>query len=149
MDAALDNFNSLLKPGGLLIIDTKRYIRAGEIEGVPLHKELRYLAPDWIIRTTREEPCKVPALENVRFHTMLHYDIDPSFPVKIPRALIVLTVHGEGLMPLTEVIPYYPLPVEELSQRMTAAGFTTTVYRAKEGAAANWQYDIVVGRKGL
>ena len=149
MDAALENFSSLLKPGGLLIIDTKRCIKAGEIEGVPIFKELRYQAPDWIIRTSREEQCEVPGLEDVRFHTMLHYDVDPAFPVKVPRALIVLTVHGEGLMPQTAVIPYYPLPVEELNRRMMVAGFATTVYHAMEGPAANWKYDIVVGRKGL
>ncbi|TMJ20504.1 MAG: DUF4062 domain-containing protein [Alphaproteobacteria bacterium] len=148
MDAALANFRALLKPGGLLIIDTKRCIRAGEIEGVPLYKELRYLAPDWVIRTAREEHCQVPGLDNVRFHTMLHYDVDPAFPVKVPRALIVLTVHGEGLMPQTAVVPYYPLPVEKLGRRMAVAGFATTVYRAMEGPAANWKYDIVVGRKG-
>lgn len=147
MDRALENFWKLLKPGGLLVIDTKRYIKEGESEGVPVYKELRYVKPDWIVRTFREEAGVVPKVGKVQFHTKLHYDVDPSFSSNVPRALIVLTVYGNNLSPRTALIPYYPLPAIELEKRMQAAGFLTTFYPAMAELAQNWKYDIVVGRK--
>lgn len=148
MDRALENFRELLKPGGLLIIDTKRYILEGDKGGVPFYKELRCVEPNkWVIRTTREEPRESTDLGAIAFHTRLHYDIDPAFSERVLRALIVLTIHGEELTPQTALIPYYPLPVEELQKRMTAAGFLTKVYPAYEGPAARWMYDIVVGQR--
>lgn len=147
MDVALQNFYQLLKPGGLLIIDTKRYIEEGKIDGIPAFKELRYVAPEWVIRTSREEKCEIPGLESIRFHTRLHYDVDPSFATAVLRALITLTIYGEGLSPQTALIPYYPLPARDLERHMASAGFSTFTYPAGEGPAENWRYEVVVGRK--
>jgi len=147
IDAALENFLKLLKPGGLLIIDTKKYIREGNFDGTPLYKEMRFVTPEWIVRTVREEKCEVPGLEHVRFHTRLHYDVDPSFNIAVLRALIVLTIYGESLAPITALIPYYPLPAADLKRHMSEAGFITDLYPAGEGPAENWKYDVVVGRK--
>lgn len=149
MDVALRNFNALLKPGGLLVIDTKKYIREGDISDIPLYKELRYVAPEWIVRTVRNDPCDVSGLENIRFNTRLHYDLDPAFDAEVLRALIVLTIYGKGITPQTALIPYYPLPAADLETHMRRAGFATTTYGAGEGPAENWRYDVLVGRKTL
>ena len=149
MDKALDNFRNLLKPGGLLFIDTKRYVQEGSIREVPIYKELIYReAPvEWAIRTDRPDVRDVPTLGRVHFHTRLHYDIDPSFDVPVQRALIVLTIYGEKLAPQTLLIPYYPLPRKRLEKFMEKAEFTIRSYDAFSREVDGWKYDAVVGVK--
>lgn len=149
MGRALSNFHKLLKQGGLLFIDTKRYVGAGTDNGVAIYRELQYdpSEKEWVIRREREESRELPGWGEVKFHTRIRYDFDPAFKEKTNRALIVVTIHGEKFSPKTLVVPYYPLPAQLLAQRMLTAEFSTTVFRALEGMAVNWKYDIVVGKK--
>ena len=149
MQTALANFNALLKAGGLLVIDTKRYVRSDPVGGVPTHKELKYdaQAQEWIERFERKEMRSLPGLGEVYFHTRLMYDTDPAFSSFVRRALIIITIYGENLAPKTLVIPYYPLPARLLHDQMTQAGFETKTIPAMTGEAANWKYDVVVGQK--
>jgi SAM-dependent methyltransferase len=147
MGSALNNFHSLLRPGGILIVDTKRYVQDGDVDGVPIYKELRLVGAEWVVRTVRNERCEIDGMGEVHFHTRLHYDVDPAFTQKIPRALIVLTIYGDGMTPETMLIPYYPLPETILQAHMKAAGFKVALYRAGEYLAENWRYDVVVGCK--
>ena len=88
MQLALNNFYRLLKPEGLLIIDTKKYIRSDPVDGVPTYKELRYDGPskEWIERSDRLEERELPGLALVKFHTRLMYDTDPAFTPSVRRA---------------------------------------------------------------
>jgi len=149
MQTALNNFAQLLRPGGLLIVDTKRYVRSDPKGGVPTYKELRYdaQADEWIERSERQEPRSLAGLGEVKFHTRLMYDTDPSFSVHVRRALILVTIYGENLAPKTLVVPYYPLPARLLQEQMTQAGFRTRIIPAMTREAANWKYDVVVGQK--
>lgn len=149
MGSALMNFYRLLKPGGLLLIDTKRYVQSDQEDGVKSYKELRYIveSKDWIIRGERIDPQEMPPYGKVYFHTRLLYDTDPSFGEKVRRALIVLTVHGHHFSPRVHVIPYYPLPSYELADHMKQVGFGTTIFPANKDITANWRYDIVAGKK--
>jgi SAM-dependent methyltransferase len=149
MQVALNNFCRLLKPGGRLIIDTKKYVRTMSIDGLPIFMELQYIATEneWIVRSERlDPPRKIAGKYEVHFHTRLHYDIDPYF--KICRALIVVTMYGNEVAPRTMVLPYYPLPAKSLEQNMKDTGFVTTVFPAKEGTI-NWSYDFVVGQTNV
>jgi SAM-dependent methyltransferase len=146
---ALQNFRSLLRPEGLLIIDTKRYIRDtplrdtdGKFEKAPVYKEQKFEDGQWCLRTEREE-TRGPT----SFHTRLHYDTDKSFGPEVQRALIALTIHGGPTHPRTFVIPYYPLPAHILASFMWDAGFTPKIFPASEKPDAKYRYDIVVGRK--
>ena len=147
MQTALANFYQLLKPGGLLLIDTKRYIRSDPHNGVPTYKELRYDAgeKEWIERYERLESGYVPGIGEVNFHTRLMYDTDPALSVR--RALIIVTIFGVNMAPKTLVVPYYPLPSYELRTEMVKAGFKANIFRAMEEKAVNWKYDVVVGQK--
>ncbi len=149
MGSALMNFYRLLKPGGFLLVDTKRYVQSDPEDGVKSYRELRYIAElrDWIVRGERLETREMPPYGKVDFHTRLLYDNDPSFGEKVRRALIVLTVHGCQFAPRVHVIPYYPLPSSELADHMGQVGFVTTVFPAMKDITANWRYDIVAGRK--
>jgi SAM-dependent methyltransferase len=149
MQTALNNFYKLLKPGGLLLIDTKRYICSDPINNVPTYKELRYDANigDWIERYERIETRKIDHKGIVKYHTRLMYDTDPSFSKEVRRALIILTIYGEKFSPRTLVIPYYPLPSIELKKEMEKANFETKIHYAMKEFAINWKYDIVVGKK--
>jgi SAM-dependent methyltransferase len=149
MQTALANFRQLLKPGGLLLIDTKRYIRSDPVNEVPTYKELRYDASEkeWMERFERQEDGDVPGIGKVYFHTRLMYDTDPSFSRAVRRALIILTIYGENMAPRTLVVPYYPLPSYELKTEMIKAGFKATIFPALEGPTGNWKYDVVVGQK--
>lgn len=157
MTLALENFKALLRPDGLLVIDTKKYIKTAPIEdnlGSPRervnYKELRFAGGEWKIRTEREDKRFLPELGGwIRFHTRLHYDVDRSFGQEIDRAMIVLTIFGGMLFPRTFVIPYYPLPANTLERYMTAAGFRTRIFPASEELDAEYRYDIVIGRKPL
>lgn len=148
MGKALSVYRSLLKPGGLLLIDTKRFIQADQIDGVQRLYELRYDVESraWHQREERHEICKVDGLGDVHFHTRLMYDLDLSFGMKVWRALIVLTVYGKAVTPRVLVIPYYPLTSEMLRLEMEKAGFKATIFPALEGQSSHWKYDIVVGR---
>lgn len=153
MEAALGTFYLMLKPGGLLIIDTKKFKEVNE-NGVCALKELRYdaLKTLWIVRTDREESVEIPGLGNVRFHTRMFYDVDPEFP-SICRAIILLTICGHGrvaetgFVSQTVAIPYYPLPAGHLKENMESVGFQTRVFSALEAPLDNWKYDVVVGQK--
>jgi SAM-dependent methyltransferase len=150
LDVALANFHRLLKPGGLLIVDTKRYVRGEQEGGIETYRELRWAADlqEWIVRSERgPEENEVPELGLVRFHTKLLYDNDPSFGRIVRRALIVLTIYGQMVTPRVLVIPYYPLPAHELKDHMTKTGFAGVVLPAMKDLLSNWRYDIVIGKK--
>lgn len=150
MDIALKNFYTLLKPDGLLIIDTKKYIRSDPSGGTETYRELRYSAnlQEWIVRSERKETIEVEEFEEVNFHTRLMYDNDPAFNNKhVRRALIVLTIHGPSVNPRVLVIPYYPLPAVKLEEEMRNADFTTSIMPAMDKLATKWKYDFVIGQK--
>lgn len=150
MQAALANFFDLLKPGGLLFIDTKRYIRTDVAQGPSLLKELRYVAKtkEWVERVEREDKRELPGFGVVRFNTRIVNDFDPAFPDQtVQRALIIITIFGDKLPSRTLVVPYYPLPAERLENELHAAGFEPMVHRAYEGLNMNWKYDFVVGQR--
>lgn len=73
MQAALSNFFEMLKPGGLLFIDTKRYLRSGAVVSASLFKELQYIADtkEWVERIEREEARELPGFGVVRFNTRI------------------------------------------------------------------------------
>jgi SAM-dependent methyltransferase len=149
MHQALSNFYKMLNHGGLLIIDTKKYVREELIGGVPIFKELQYFEAEdaWHIRTDRNEHRQHPELGDISFHTWIHHDVDYSFTQRVNRALIVLTVYGPKVTPETLVVPYYPLPAGLLKDQMEYAGFSTEIFPAREGLANDWKYDVVVGQK--
>lgn len=150
MGSALMNFHRLLRPGGLLIVDTKRYIQSDPEDGVRTYRELRHIADqkEWIVRSERvNENDEVPHYGKLTFHTRLKYDYDPSFGEKVRRALIVLTIYGTRFSPRVFVIPYYPLPAQTLQEEMGKVGLTTSILEAMKDIVANWKYDVVVGRK--
>jgi SAM-dependent methyltransferase len=150
MGTALRNFWNLLKPGGLLVIDTKKYVRGDHQEdGIETYQELRYLATsqEWIVRSQRHEVTKSPELGEVHFHTRLLYDDDPAFGTGVRRALIVVTIYGGAVTPRVLVVPYYPLPARLLEKQMITCGFLTATHPALEKLAVNWKYDVVIGQK--
>jgi SAM-dependent methyltransferase len=150
MQAALTNFYDLLKPGGLLFIDTKRYIRTDVVLTPSLLKELRYVAKtrEWVERIEREETRELPGFGAVKFNTRIVNDFDPAFPDRtVQRALIVITIFGDKLPSRTLVVPYYPLPADKLENEFMKAGFEPVVYQANEGLNSNWKYDFVVGQR--
>jgi SAM-dependent methyltransferase len=150
MDVALNNFYDLLSPGGLLIIDTKKYIKSIPINGPKIFQELRYFADEqeWIVRSERSDPQKIESLGMLNFHTRLMYDNDPAFKDSVQRALIVVTIYGESINPQVHIIPYYPLPAAFLRQEMLNAGFKpVAIFPAMENLSKDWKYDLVVGRK--
>ena len=146
---ALRNFYALLKPGGLLVVDTKKYMRSDPVNGIPTYKELRWEATskEWIERFERTEKRKSEEHGEITFHTRLMYDTDPSVVPPVRRALIVITIYGEKLTPRTLVVPYYPLPANVLAEEMRSAGFIPTPFPAFEKFTEKWKYDIVVGLK--
>lgn len=152
MDIALKNFYNLLKPSGLLIIDTKKYIRSDPSGRAETYRELRYDAnlQEWIVRSERHEICQVDGIGEVNFHTRLMHDNDPAFNNEhVRRALIVLTIHGPSITPRVLVVPYYPLPSTLLREKMKNERFATSIIPAMERLAANWKYDFVIGQKAL
>jgi SAM-dependent methyltransferase len=143
---ALQNFRALLRPGGYLIIDTKRYRRSGTIKETPLHKELRHVDGRWITRVDREDPNRVVNGNIVDFHTWLQYDIDPIF--RICRALVIVTMAEQNGRRRTTLWPYYPLPAKALTDRMKHVGFETAILKAREHKLLrDYSYDVVIGRK--
>jgi SAM-dependent methyltransferase len=150
MQTALANFFNLLKPGGLLFIDTKRYIRTDGVQAPPLLKELRYIAKakEWVERVEREETRELPGFGAVKFNTRIVNDFDPAFPDRaVQRALIIITIFGDKLPSRTLVVPYYPLPAVKLESELHKAGFDAAVHRAHEGLNSIWKYDFVVGQR--
>jgi SAM-dependent methyltransferase len=150
MQAALVNFYDLLKPGGLLFIDTKRYIRTDVVQAPSLLKELRYIAKtkEWVERVEREDTRELPGFGGVKFNTRIVNDFDPAFPDQtVQRALIIITIFGDKLPSRTLVVPYYPLPADKLANEFLKAGFEPAVYQANEGLNSNWKYDFVVGQR--
>jgi SAM-dependent methyltransferase len=147
MQEALKNFRRLLKSGGRLLIDTKKYIQSASVDGVSMFMELQYVSSQngWIIRSERHDPPRtIAGKQDVHFHTRLHYDVDPCF--KKCRALLVITMYGSEIAPRTMLLPYYPLPANVLEENMKREGFATLLYPAKE-SPINWSYDFVVGQK--
>src|SRR5262249_2163775 len=55
MHVSLRNFYGLLKSGGHLLVDTKKYVQGIPVDGVPMFLELRYVDADndWAFRTDR------------------------------------------------------------------------------------------------
>ncbi|MFH0983082.1 MAG: DUF4062 domain-containing protein [Planctomycetota bacterium] len=149
MQLSLRNFYELLKPGGLLFIDTKKYIRTGPHNDAPIFKELQYDADagDWRERCDREEIHRHDEYGDVRFHTRIMYDLDPSFDTPVHRALIVITIFSKKLVPRSLVVPYYPLPAKILEAQLELSGFKAKTYPAYEKLNVKWKYDFVVGRK--
>jgi len=155
MSLALENYKALLKPGGLLFIDTKRFVQDTPLKGDdgrytnnPIYKELRFVDGEWKLRTERDDKQYIPELGGwIHFHTCLHYDIDRSFGAALNRALIVLTVYGGTIFPRTFVIPYYPLPVNILEAFMHKAGFSTKIFHATDDPETEYRYDLIVGQK--
>ncbi|HEY9713507.1 MAG TPA: hypothetical protein V6C72_08545, partial [Chroococcales cyanobacterium] len=147
MEAALKNFTELLKGGGLLLIDTKRYVQDGEIDGIRLCKELRYDkgAKRWDIRKSRHDERDVGGMGKVHFHTYVHHDIDRSFGNAISRSLIVLTAFGQKFGRRFVCLPYYPLPAKSLAEKMEGVGLSATIHEADDDGHRT--YDIVVGQK--
>jgi SAM-dependent methyltransferase len=141
---ALRNFKRLLKPNGRLLIDTKKFRPAGQINGVPILKELRFVDDAWIIRTERTDLDRNVNGRRVNFQTWLHYDVDPCF--KTCRALIVATMYRKRFPRRTEVLSYYPLPARVLRNKMAALGFRTRKIPAKS-QPLNWSYDFLIGTK--
>jgi SAM-dependent methyltransferase len=145
MDTALKNFHDLLKPGGRLLIDTKKYIRTGENNGVPMFSELQFVAPEWIVRTARTDgPHDISRLGSVHFHTRLLYDVDPHF--EICRATVVVSIYGGIAAPQTRYLSYYPLPATKLESELKSVGFTTSRWEART-PPLDWSYDFVVAQK--
>ena len=149
MIRALDIFKRLLKKGGLILIDTKKYITCGNIDDLPIYKELRYLASDeeWIERDERQEYVTLSDGNEVCFHTKMYYDISPAFEKKVQRAFIILSIFGKNSLIDTMVIPYYPLPARILKTKMEEIGLKTKVFSGFKEPLLNWKYDIVVGQK--
>lgn len=149
MQTALNNFYELLRPGGLLLIDTKKYIRNDPIGCAPTLKELKYddKSGEWLERVDRHEKQEVPGRGEVHFHTRLMYDSDPAFTPAVRRALIIITIYGSQLVPRTLVVPYYPLPAMLLKDQMNKVGYLTKVHHAKQGLNVDWKYDVVIGQK--
>ena len=141
---ALKNFKRLLKPNGRLLIDTKKFRSVGQINGIPILKELRFVDGAWIIRTERTDLDRDVAGRKVNFQTWLHYDVDPCF--RTCRALVVVTMYGERFPRRTEVLSYYPLRARVLRNEMAALGFRTRTIPAKS-QPLNWSYDFLIGTK--
>lgn len=146
---ALSNFYRLLKSEGLLIIDTKKYIQSGKINGLPIYKELKYSAADeeWIIRDERQECITLEDGREICFHTKMHYDFSPAFDKPVQRAFIVVSIYGNNHVPEIMVIPYYPIPAKILEEDMQRVGFKTKFFCGFKEPLNNWKYDIVVGQK--
>ena len=147
---ALNNFYDLLTPDGLLIIDTKKYVRSDPLNGAQTFQELRYIADEqeWMVRSERLEVKDIDGLGEVSFHTRLMYDNDPSFIDPVRRALIVVTIYGESINPRAHVIPYYPLTASVLKREVKKAGFISVrILPAMGNLSKDWKYDFVVGRK--
>lgn len=147
LGTALRNFQRLLKPGGRLLIDTKRFEQAPPIDGVPIFKELQYKEGKWIIRTTKPGgPQNIEGKGEMYFHTRLTYDVDPCF--KVCRALIIVSIYGEQVPLEIKLMPYYPLPAAILEREMQSIDLATKVFEARK-PPLDWDYDFVVGRKEL
>ena len=151
---ALANFHEMLRPGGLLMIDTKRYVQDTPLldendqpKKRPVYREMRFVKGKWTLRTEREESEYDETLGLIRFHTCMHYDVDESFGEELNRALIVLTVSGASISPKTYVIPYYPLPASVLEKHMDEAGFDVRTFPAPEDPKSKYRYDLVVGMR--
>jgi SAM-dependent methyltransferase len=148
MGKALTTYKQLLRPGGILLVDTKKYVKSDPIDGVPAYYELRRdpVTKEWVQRVERPDYTDVPGVGRIHIHTRLHHDIDPSFGENVRRTLIVLTIYGEQIPPRVIALPYYPLPADVLIEQMKTAGFTTVVYPAFQDLCLHWKYDVVVGR---
>lgn len=147
MGLALSNFRELLGDDGLLIIDTKKYVDDGSIDGVTCHKELRFDTDTqkWIERRFRPDGWRpVDGIGQVHFESYLHHDVEHAFDEYVARSLIVMTAHGPGLGHKVICVPYYPLPATKLAELMHRAEFSTSI---REAPANGWHYDIVIGRK--
>lgn len=149
MLTSLKMFFELLKPGGILLIDTKKFITSSIINDIQFYKELRYHSElkEWIERDERKETVVISKYGKVHFHTKMMYDIDYSFSTKVERAFIVVSVYGDNIPPETFVIPYYPLPGRMLINKMQNVGFKTNYFPAFEGPLISWKYDIIAGIK--
>lgn len=142
LDVALANFFHLLKPGGRLIVDTKRYLEALPIDRVAMHHEMRWLEGAWRLR---EERCDTRIIGGVetKFHTELFYDVDSAF--QRCRARIEVTIESEG-DPQIHSLNYYPLPAKDLAAALSRAGFIAELFEARTPPWA-WGYDCFVAQR--
>ena len=147
MGKALAAYRKLLRPGGILLVDTKKYMKSDPVDGVPVYYELRRdaVTKEWVQRVERPDVSEWPGGGNIHIHTRLHHDVDPAFGENVRRTLIILTIYGEQIPPRVIALPYYPLPADILVNQMREAGFTTSVHPAYQDLCINWKYDVVVG----
>ena len=147
MGKALAAYRRLLRPGGILLIDTKKYMKSDPVDRVPVYYELRRdaITKEWVQRVERPDVSEWPGVGSIHIHTRLHHDVDPAFGENVRRTLIILTIYGEQIPPRVIALPYYPLPADVLVDQMKNAGFTTSVHPAYQDLCINWKYDVVVG----
>lgn len=145
IDAALRNFHALIKPGGYLLVDTKRFAEVEPTDGVAMYHEMQFEADAWKERTVRvDSPRYFDGLGEVSVHTRMHYDIDPKHGVC--RALVAVTVYGPHAEPYPRLLHYYPLPAAKLGTLLDVAGFQVSWHRAKT-EPLRWSYDLAIAQK--
>lgn len=144
LDVALRCFFDVLKPGGRLIVDTKRYADAPALRGVAMNREMRWADGAWAPRGVRCDDRIVDGVAT-RFHTSLVYDVDPVF--QCCRATILTTIQGRNA-PRTHALHYYPLPAAELSSHLSAAGFEVELIPART-PPFEWAYDCLIAQRPL
>lgn len=142
LDASLKNFYDRLKPGGRLVVDTKRYRNAAPLRGVDMYEELRFDNGAWTPRDVKEVTRTIDGV-NTLFHTSLVYDADPVF--HCCRATILTTIHANG-PPRTHAVRYYPLPADEFAELLSAAGFVVELIPAQT-PPLSWGYDCLVAQR--
>ncbi len=150
MDVALANFGALLRSGGLIAIDTKRFecVQGGNNASVPREMRFDNQVSAWVEREHRKDIGAIPGHGQVTIHTRMVYDRDPSFASNVNRAIILVTVCRKGMPLFVDTLPYYPLKADVLQSFMTKAGFDAGIYRALEHPLMrSWTYDMVIGRK--
>jgi SAM-dependent methyltransferase len=144
LDAALSNFFAMLKPGGRLIVDTKRYVKR-DVGGIRRDWELRFVEGEWRPRTTRRDgPRSIPSRGDTYFHTSLVHDVDPT--LEVDRALLVVTIESSNVPRETHLVPYYPLSAAVLISELQRAGFVTSLHEART-PPLDWSYDCVVATR--
>lgn len=142
LDTSFHNFFALLKPGGWLIVDTKKYEEVCR-DGLCHHHELRFKDGKWERRTDRRDLREFDG-KKVSVHTNLLHDVDPAFQTS--RAVLIVTISRSTSERETRVLPYYPLPAMKLRDCVEQAGFVPTLHHART-APLHWAYDCIVAER--